>query len=106
VAAGKPSTKEITDEILSEHGIKTARCRFTDKGNKEYVFKPFDNLIHEFIKRIYCFACSNNVNECFVAVNQRRERHTVNYEDLFYFLDQVHQHIVGDYNLLGKDSCG
>ncbi len=97
-ALGQPSTSEITNVIISERGIQETPNYILRENRFEK--ETYSKLVLEFLRRLYCFAEDKNTNVCFFSVTEEKI-HSVNYEDLFYMLPQLHQHNCGDYNPYG-----
>jgi hypothetical protein len=109
LAVEKPSTQQITDEILSENGLIATKRRLMETDGKgarnKITHVPFDREILDFLMVL------NKIAEEHSPVKQNvhpsrplneRLKHIPNYEDLFFMLVQIYHALSEDFNPYGK----
>ncbi len=106
VAVGMPSTKDITQEISSDDGFKLTKriLRNDNKNNKdesEIQLVSFQPCILDYIKKLYMITEAKNIKggQHFAEIENRRQ---INYEDIYYMLEQIFDHRIGNYNPFGE----
>jgi NAD-dependent SIR2 family protein deacetylase len=103
-ASGLPKTNEITGRILSKDGLSATKRRITiEYPDKSVRLKeePFDNDIIEFLNKLYPVLDKYNIGSYWSSENKESKRHKVNYEDLFFALNAIQDHLYGDFNPFG-----
>lgn len=94
VAVGMPSTKDITMNVLREE-------YFNKIKNNGTHYDEFPQEVLFYIKQLKNIAVNNNPHTKWYDPNGTK-RHSVNYEDIYYMLIQVLEHVSGDFNTYGK----
>ena len=108
VAAGQPSTKKITDEILSDGGLNNTLCNYslmdpTDPIKRvTFRTRPFDRNILVLLQRLFCYAekCNTTLYNTFPS-QTRKKKHAVNFEDIYYMLCEIHNYLSGNFSPIG-----